>query len=109
MVALGHVDQLELNIGITEQHRRRLAKLIYPGAGHLVIDETVKRVTFVAQVREADIAHRVAAGVGGRDRRQHPGKQNGQTQFQHTGNDTAILVDRKDKSPVASAAGRCRR
>jgi hypothetical protein len=47
--------------------------------------------------------------VAGRDRRQHPGKQNGQTQFQRARNDTAILVDRKAKSPVASAAGRCRR
>ena len=109
MIALGQIHQLEPDVGIAEQHRRRLAKPVHLGTGHLVVNETKKRVALVAQVRKADIAHRVTAGVAGHDRGQNPGKQNGQTKFQRTQNDTAILVDRKAKSPVASAAGKCRR
>ena len=105
MIALGQIHQLEPDVGIAEQHRRRLAKPIHLGTGHLVVNETKKRVALVAQVRKADIAYRVTAGVSGHDRGQHTRKQNGQTKFQCAENDTAILVDRKAKSPVASAAG----
>ena len=109
MIALGQIHQLEPDVGIDEQYRRRLAQSIHLGTGHLVVNETKKREALVAQVRKADIAYRVTAGVASLDRSQYPRKQNGQTKFQCGQNNTAILVDRKAKSPVASAAGKCRR
>ena len=109
VLALGQVHQLEPDVGVAEQHRRRLAKLFHPGAGHLVVHKTKERVPFVAQVRKADITHRVAAGLGRHGRSQQGDKQNGETLFQPGPNDTAVPVDRKAKTPVASAAGRCRR
>jgi hypothetical protein len=85
-----------------------LGKLLRSFLGHLVIDKTKEGVPFVAQVRKAHITHRVAAGMGRHSPSQQGDKQYGETLLQLGPNDTAVRVDRKAKSPVASAAGRCR-
>jgi hypothetical protein len=46
--------------------------------------------------------------MGRRGRSQQGDKRYGVTLLQCAPNDTAVRVDRKAKSPVASAAGRCR-
>jgi hypothetical protein len=45
-----------------------LAKPIRLPARHLLVDETEKRVPLAAQVRKADIAHCVPAGLRRRSR-----------------------------------------
>ena len=72
-VALGQVDQFVPNIGIAEQYRRRLAKAIHLPGRHLAVNETEKRVLLAAQVRKADVPHRVPAGLGGGGGGQRPG------------------------------------